>query len=206
MKFVFLSFLLFFIFCKDSIFFGKDYKVSEKNAEVIDLTFFCDPSGKRRYVSYFSKKTKVPLEELKTVFYCDRYVSNSIMYQLGIISQKSNNNVVIVIGEFSCKNDICMLLEKPREHVDNEPDGKLVFKVINNDVIKLVSSNIKEMAFQDNENYSISYKDAEPFFSSDEEHYFYRERENLITDCLLEQIRVDIVGEKGVYCLDKIKK
>jgi hypothetical protein len=200
--YILLTILCLLTYCKDKEKEeSKDprIKVTFKNT-AISLDFFCDPN-KETNLEYFEERE--PLTEYYTIIKCklkyndlDKYY----YYHLLVYTPDKSNNEWIKLSEISCLDSVCTISEEPREHVGGEPDAKLVFKVINKDVIKLISSNMRQTGFPDAEGLLIPYAKAQGYFDKSKEIYFFNLR-NKNLECGIERINVDISGTTGVTCL-----
>jgi hypothetical protein len=201
-KIYLLTLLCFFAFCKDKTESNEPkVKVTFKNT-IIGLDFFCNPNKETDLV-YFEKGE--PLDEFITTIKCGvKYddISKYHYYSMRINTPDRSNNIKIEISEISCVDNICTISEAARERVDNAPNGKLIVKIINKDVVKLIASNVRQTGFPDAEGLLIPYTKAQGFFDPSKEIYFFKLR-NKNVECGIDRINVDISGTTGVTCLQE---
>ncbi|TGL87872.1 hypothetical protein EHQ68_00485 [Leptospira congkakensis] len=183
---------IFFLFanCKAK---KKEFTIkSEFKNSKISFDFFCSPSESRDLMYY---EVNMEKNEYLPVFRCEAYES---IYQLLIQNVTLDNGVWLTLAELSCINDRCVVKEKPSEHLMGEPDGELKFQVINKDVVKLISSNVRQLGYQDSD-VGIPYKKAEDFFDLKRNIYIFK-RPSELKNCPMSRILVDTIGDKGVSC------
>ncbi|TGK87456.1 hypothetical protein EHQ24_02695 [Leptospira noumeaensis] len=190
-KWIFVSCILFlFINCKEK---AKEFIIkSEFKNSKIDFDFFCKSSESTDLMYYeITMKTGEYLPVLK----CDDKYGN---FRILVQNVTLDNSVWLTLAELSCINDLCIIKEKPGERLMGEPDGELKFQVINKDVVKLISSNVRQLGYQDSD-VGIPYKKAEDFFDLKRNIYIFK-RPSELRNCPMSRIIVDTIGDKGVSC------
>lgn len=185
-----LCIMFLFANCKEK---AKEFTInSEFRNSKINFEFFCKSSESIDLMYY---EVKMKLNEYSPVLTCDdRYGNFRILVQ----NVTLDNGVWLTLAELSCINDHCVAKEKPSEHLMGEPDGELRFQVINKDVVKLISSNVRQLGYQDSDE-GIPYKKAKDFLDVKRNIFLFRVRP-ILKNCPLEQIQIDTIGDKGVSC------
>lgn len=191
---LFLCLIFIFASCKEK---AKETTItSEFINSKISFDFFCN-YGKSTNLMYYEKN--LIQEDYLPVLTCDDKYGN---FRILVQNATLDNGVWLTLSELSCINDVCLIKEKSSDHLMGEPDGELKFQVINKDVIKLVSSNVRQIGYQDSEE-GIPYKKAKDFLDVNRNIYFFRRRPEL-DYCPMSRIIVDTVGDKGVSCSEEI--